>query len=218
MKSRAIRAGGIAAIAIAIIWLMPPEASASEENAKVTLMIRVHPMAEVQFPNGQGFVLRIPSRAEGLVPGGPFIPGRAPQLDAAQIPFQIIANTPVTLTALPVEVSELRKTTVIGTATSEDPDGPNAGALLPYVLRLEIVTDGMAAPGRGLGITRGMSAQATNEATVQSPGRMLHGVIHVHPDLNWGDVASGAFPYHGTFRGEVRLTVTPKEDWGDGAE
>jgi hypothetical protein len=177
-------------------------ARADQASAVVGVEIHVPPIAEVQFPQGADFSLEIPSREEGLGPGGPFRSSQPPQLDAARIPFLLLANHTVTITAVPVRVFGTRGDVLIGAATQDGGD-----AVLPYTLQLEIEGAGTSPHLRGFGITRGLAARHQNEVTVRSGGQPLSGVVHVHPDVSWGEIASRRFAGSGVFTGEIRISV-----------
>jgi hypothetical protein len=185
-----------------VLFACAGHGAAQDDQQTVILQIHVPPIAEVQFPQGADFSLEIPSREEGLGPGGPFRSSQPPQLDAARIPFLLLANHTVTITAVPVRVFGTRGDVLIGAATQDGGD-----AVLPYTLQLEIEGAGTSPHLRGFGITRGLAARHQNEVTVRSGGQPLSGIVHVHPDVSWGEIASRRFAGSGVFTGEIRISV-----------
>lgn len=196
-----------------LVGLFPLEyASAQSTQETVNVRISVGQIAEIEFPEGSGFELDIPDREDGRGPRGPFGSSLAPQLDAARIPFVLRANHTVRITAIPLQVVGWRGNVAIGGATQVDDGEGVDGRVLPYTLQLELQDHGSSAQVRGLGITSGQSTRFQNEITVRESGQGLRGIIHVHPDISWADVASGRYTASGVFSGEVRLGVVPDAD------
>lgn len=185
-------------------------------EARVQVELRVSTIAQIDFPEGTNFLLRIPSREEALARRGPYALGNPPYLDVAEIPFVVNGNAWLTVSAEPGSVQASRPkrgfgpaydSGPVGLAFPDDRNGPNKGIELPYRLWIDFSPTGVG--GRSadlLGPARGASVAHINAAD----GPIL-GVVYVVPNLTWGEIASRRFSHPGYYRGEVRIAITTFE-------
>ena len=186
-------------------------------EANVNILIRINPIARVDFPQGTGFVLVIPSREEGRGRGGPFTRGPAPHLDSAQIPFIVTGNSWVTITAEPGAIFTLPPRSPVGRAFGDVPvgiallDDPDASAqesAIPYTLWIEFPAGLSGRSPAGLGNPSGKNPTKQSALQASVANGPISGIVHVVPNIVWGDIASGRFVNSGIYRGEVQVTVT----------
>lgn len=172
---------------------------AFERSASVTVTITIPPSARAEFPDGTSFQLRIPSRQEGLGPGGPFAYGRAPHVALAQVPFTVLANTPVTVSVLPGDLMEAGS--ALGAATRAD----GGDTRLPYRVRLEFP---LGVPNNPLAGNGGNGRSGDDVRSADPRGALLSGIVHIVPAITWGEIASRRFSASGLYVGNVEVVVS----------
>lgn len=179
--------------------------------------IRVGPIAQIDFPQGTGFLLDIPSRAEGLAGRGPFASGQAPHVDTVTIPFTVAGNAWVIVSVEPGSVQGARSggpvgrafiDSLVGRALPDDPSGPNQGVELPYRLWVEFPATTSARPPAGLGNPSGGNPAPHNESRANVADGPVNGIVHVVPSVTWAEIASRRFVNPGLYRGDVQVTIT----------
>lgn len=179
-------------------------ATASDEAVSVTVAIEVAPIAQVELPQGGGFRLYIPTRDEGTGPGGPFTPQQAPHLDIAEIPFEVTGNGIVNVDVKPETIIAEAPDGVIGEAMHTEV----SGWTLPYRVRLEFPLGNPPNPTAGLGNPGGRNPTQGESYSADTSSGPLSGIVHVIPDVTWGEIASGRFSESGHYTGTVEITVT----------
>jgi hypothetical protein len=199
-------------VGLSLLGAVESRAQQTTSKASVGVEIRVGPIAQIEFPQGTGFELYIPSRQEGLADQGPFSPARAPHVATAQIPFTVVGNAWAVVSALPADILQVLPDGPVGKAFPGDPEGPNQGVELPYRLRLEFPEGTPVQPLAGLENPRGRNPTDDGTASANVASGPVFGVIHVIPDIIWGEIASGRFVNHGLYRGEVQVTIAATEN------
>ena len=220
VKCGAIRVAMTGAMVVALLAPLSQRTFAASDTASVTISIQIGPIAEIDFPQGTGFELYIPSREEGLAGRGPFPRGEEPHVDTAQIPFTVIGNAWVTVEAAPGAVLEPPPggpvgrafgDAPVGKAFPDDPDGPNQGVELPYRLWIEFPEGSSARSPAGLGNPSGRNPTEHSISRANVASGPVSGIVHVVPGVIWGEIASQHFDNPGRYRGEVQVTITATE-------
>jgi len=206
---------------VSLVGTLESHAQRTTSEARVGVGIRVGPIAQIEFPQGTGFVLDIPSREEGLADRGPFSPQRAPHVDTAQIPFTVIGNAWVTVSVEPGAVLESPPggpvgrafpDGPVGMARPDDPFGPNQGVELPYRLWIEFPEASSARLAAGLGNPSGRNPTEHSISRANVASGPVSGIVHVVPGVTWGEIASRSFVNPGLYRGDVQVTITATEE------
>lgn len=196
-------------------------AQQAAREAIVGVGIKVGAIAQIEFPQGTGFALDIPSRAEGIAGRGPSAPGRAPHVDTAQIPFSVTGNAWVTVSVEPGAVmgsppvgpvGRAFPNDLVGKALPDDPSGPNKGVELPYQLWLEFPKASLASSPVGLGNPSGRNPAHHKVLRASVAKGPVFGIVHVVPGITWGEIASRNFDNPGLYFGSVQVTVTASEN------
>ena len=217
MRFDAHKATMTAAAVYLLFALIPYRALAASDTASVVISIQVTPIAQIEFPQGADFQLYIPSREEGRGRGGPFTRGPTPHLDSAQIPFIVTGNSWVTITAEPGAIFTLPPRSPVGRAFGDVPvgiallDDPDASAqesAIPYTLWIEFPAGLSGRSPAGLGNPSGKNPTKQSALQASVANGPISGIVHVVPNIVWGDIASGGFVNSGIYRGEVQVTVT----------
>ena len=193
-------------------------AQQGRDTATVGVQIQIGPIAQLDFPEGTGFELYIPSREEGLAGSGPFPRGEEPHVDTAQIPFTVIGNAWVTVEAAPGAVLEPPPGGPVGRAFGDAPvgkafpdDPDNQGVELPYRLWIEFPEGSSAHSPAGLGNPSGRNPTEHSISSANVARGPVSGIVHVVPGVIWGEIASQHFDNPGRYRGEVQVTITATE-------
>lgn len=199
-----LRSGSVKLLLASVLMLLPLHAP-SWARETVTVSIRVAPVAQVDFPAGTGFELHIPDKGKGRAP---MRAGPPPHIDTAQIPFTIKGNTPVVVLAVPGAILQEDQDGTIGRAWPVPGGGASGDAALGYRLRLEFPLGVPKNPLAGLGNGRGKNPTRSDSMKGDPSQGSLSGIIHVIPDVHWGDVASGKFDDPGIYSGSVQLIIS----------
>lgn len=197
------------------------KAQQTTSQTRAAVGIRVGPVAQIDFPQGTGFLLDIPSRVEGLAGRGPVASVHAPHVDAATIPFTVTGNAWVMVSVEPAAVlasppgspvGRAFPDGPVGRALPDDPSGPNQGVELPYRLWIEFPSANAARSPAGLGNPSGGNPAQHSMSRANVADGPVAGIVHVVPSVTWGEIASRRFASPGLYRGEVQVTVTATEN------
>lgn len=165
------------------------QAQQATSQTRAAVGIRVGPIAQIDFPQGTGFVLVIPSREQGRGSRGPFTRGPAPHLDSAQIPFTITGNSWVTVTAEPGAFFTLPQRSPVGRALGDVPvgmallDDPGVSGLkpaIPYTLWIEFPADRSGRSPTGLGNPSGKNPTKYSALQASVANGPISGIVHVY--------------------------------------
>lgn len=194
---------GIWCFLVAALFPSAVLAGAQNDRVTVSIAIKVGPIAEVSFPEGTDFVLRVPEAGATVAHSGPSGTRDAPVAAPVEIPFTVRGNAKAIVHAEASEKIPYRNGTHVGVARMLT----NSERILTYRLDLRFPkSNNILNQGHIDEYSRDNIDTSSRYAQLDVAPGPFNGIVSViptHPKV--------ARPTNGTYSGSVNLTITATE-------
>jgi len=194
---------GLAALCAVAAVAPGTPAAAKEGSVTVSISIKVSPIAEINFPRGTDFVLKVPKPETGAPAAGENLP----RVERVRIPFVVRGNATALVHAEASEIQKSHDGTKFGVARMIS----DRSRTLTYMLDMNFPSKSKTTKKNTFSrISRGNIDTASRYASANVADGPSNGFVSVIPNFQ-NAARSGHGTYNGTYSGSVNLTITANE-------
>lgn len=188
---------------------------------KLGVALKVDAYAHVEFPKGTSFKVRIPSLNEWLNFRTQNASEALPHLDTVHIPFIVTGNAWVAISVGPGEI-EQKLPPSIGFQETINASRTNSNAerlqhvqpqsALFFKTYIEFPKRLANQTTKGISTSSGKNPTQNTSLRTNVADGPVSGVIHVIPNIIWGENARRNAVLPGIYRGNVQVTISASEE------